>query len=160
MKKRLIKVTSYIMMVVFLFTTAFVFNTSATESDDEITCLSDHFSKLKLYLNGYQAYRIPRNEIGTCGQVAMSMVLSYYDFYWNNNFVPTIYNADGTSHEMGWQNGIYNSEYSAVYETITAIPETSAWNNGNGWDDFRDFAEYHENDFLLYKKQKFYLYQH
>ena len=34
----------------------------------------------------------PRNNVGNCGYVAAAMLLSYYDTYWNPNFIPDQYN--------------------------------------------------------------------
>ena len=148
MKQKFIKLTSSILITTLLFAAVFVISSGATESDEEITCLSDHFSKLNCYHNDNFAHRIPVNAIGTCGQVAMSMVLSYYDFYWNDIFVPTIYDSEGNSHEMGWREGRFNADTGIVTETFSACLETSKWNNGDDWDDFKAFAEYHENEFL------------
>ena len=44
-----------------------------------ITCVEDHFQKLK-------ASEAPPSE-DSCPYVAMSMLLSYYDAYWNDQFV-------------------------------------------------------------------------
>jgi len=47
--------------------------------------LISYFSHLK--------QNIPQNTIGICGYTAISMLLSYYDTYWNDNFIPEIYES-------------------------------------------------------------------
>lgn len=119
---------------------------SSAEDTEPTYCVSDHFSKLKYNHNGVEKERIPANEIGTCTHVAMSMLLSFYDFYWNDAFIPTIYESDGTNHQMGWENGIYNSTTNSVVETFNANPEASAWSNWAG--DFESFASYNNMYYL------------
>ncbi len=147
MKKFVIKFTSALLALVVSFSGVFVFFASADNSDP-VYCVSDHFSKLKYNYNGVLKYRIPQNEIGTCTHVAMSMLLSFYDFYWNDSFVPTIYSADGISHQMGWENGVYNSTTNLVEETFNAYPESSAWENWGDDQDFEGFAAYNEIYYL------------
>ena len=36
-------------------------------------------------------YYYPHNVVGTCGYVAMAMLLAYYDCYWDDNLVPDAY---------------------------------------------------------------------
>lgn len=147
MKRIIVKITSALLSLVVLFSGVLVVFTNA-DNTEPTSCVSDHFSKLKFNHNEVQKYRIPQNEIGTCTHVAMSMLLSFYDFYWHDSFVPTIYSADGTSHQMGWENAIYNSTTNSVEETFNAYPEASAWANWNDQTDFEGFASYNEIYYL------------
>ena len=147
-KTLLLKVVSGILSTVLIFVSTFVLVVSADESE-EIFCLSDHFSKLKVNYNGTSKERIPANESGTCTQIAMSMLLSYYDFYWNDQFVPTIYTSDGTSHQMGWESGVYNKTTNTVVETFNAYPEADAWDDYKATDkNFNNFAALNDMYYL------------
>ena len=44
----------------------------------------DYFSNLDL--------NMPTNNVGNCGYVALTMLLSYYDTYWNGDIIPAVYN--------------------------------------------------------------------
>lgn len=46
--------------------------------------VKDYFSNLTT--------NYPTNNVGNCGYVAAAMLLSYYDTYWNPNFIPDQYN--------------------------------------------------------------------
>ena len=144
--KLLVKSISGVLSLVFIFMSMLVLFVSADNNTASPDCVSDHFSKLRYNINSTPKYRVPRNIIGTCTHSAMSMLLSFYDFYWSDDFVPTIYEADGTYHQMGWENGIYNSTTSTVYETFSAYPESNAWDNWTG--DYESFAEYYETKYL------------
>lgn len=46
---------------------------------------------VKDYFRNLQT-NFPTNNVGNCGYVAAAMLLSYYDTYWNPNFIPDQYN--------------------------------------------------------------------
>ena len=50
----------------------------------------------------------------------MSMLLSFYDTYWNDGFVIDKYE---------WDNGIYHSQDDTLTRTFSAIEEAEDWNN-------------------------------
>ena len=73
------------MFLIFsIFFGMFAANASASGFDIEYEKMSHHHFDI---LNGY----IPSNEHGSCGYVAMSMVLSFYDCYWSDIFVAETY---------------------------------------------------------------------
>ena len=143
--KLAVKTVASVLSFVFIFMSMLVLVVSA-DYVEPLYCVSDHFSKLKYNHNDISKYRFPQNIIGTCTHSAMSMLLSFYDFYWSDAFVPTIYEADGSYHQMGWENGIYNSTTNTVVETFTAYPEANAWDIWSG--DFQGFADYYDFKYL------------
>ena len=83
-------------------------------------CLDNHFTELKK--TGYEwldneVYRTPPS-MNTCPYVAMSLLLTYYDTYWNDSFVEEKYD---------WQSGTYNSATDTLIETFAAIEEAQDW---------------------------------
>ena len=148
-KPLITKTISGVLSSVLIFMSIFVLFVSADEPD-EIYCVSDHFSKLKENHNGSIKKRIPINgNDTTCTHISMSMLLSYYDFYWHDSFVPTIYKADGTYHQMGWENGVYNATTNTVVETFNAYPEADAWLDYEITDpNFENFASYNNMYYL------------
>ena len=88
-KPLITKTVSGVLSFVLIFLSIFVLFVSADEPE-EIYCVSDHFSKLKYNHNSNNKYRVPINENDTtCTHISMSMLLSYYAFYWHDSFVPT-----------------------------------------------------------------------
>lgn len=143
MKKHrfLVRTISCALSVVIAFLNLFVFSISADDTE-QVLCVTDHFSKLKYNNNGSIENRIPPNEIGTCTHLAMSMILSFYDFYWNDCFVPTREWPSDEVHDMGWEKGTYNSINNTVIETSNANPEASAWLQYKQIEnDYREFAQ-------------------
>ena len=59
------------------------FADDTTEEEVYESCLEHYFDKLE---DGFS-----KNVIGSCGYVAMSLFLNYYDTYWNDNFVADVY---------------------------------------------------------------------
>lgn len=53
-----------------------------------------YYNQIEFSKNYYENLNanFPTNEIGNCGYVAISMLLQYYDLYWNNNFIPNTFN--------------------------------------------------------------------
>lgn len=138
--KKYNKFISLLLSLVMTFSALFSIVVYADGIEERPTCLVDHFSKLtKSHANVYKN-RIPINTIGTCTHVAMSMLLSYYDSYWSDDFV---------AEEIEWDKGIYNSSTDKLSETFTASSEAydwNAWKNAGG--DFRSFAAANENTYL------------
>ena len=63
----------------------------------------------------------------TCAYVAMSLLLSFYDSYWNDDFVQPITDANGNVHNLDWNMGSYNSIYNYVEKTFNANSEYTNW---------------------------------
>ena len=76
-KNRVISVILIIsaLLICFLNITAY----ASDSEDEELLCSEHYFSTI----DGH----IPKNVRGTCVYVALSMLLSFYDSYWNDDFV-------------------------------------------------------------------------
>ena len=88
---------------------------------DEVrpSCVTDHFDRLNL--NSGSACPPSRN---TCGYTAMSMLLSYYDSYWRDDFIVPV-----NGNDMDWDVANYNSHSDEIINTFDANTEYSAWWN-------------------------------
>lgn len=55
-----------------------------------------YFNQINFVKNYYENLNqnFPVNNVGNYGYVAISLLLQYYDVYWNNNFIPNSYNND------------------------------------------------------------------
>lgn len=82
------------------------------------SCVEDHFNKL-VSINDYDNTIIltPPSE-NTCPYVAMSLLLSFYDAYWNDRFV---------AEEYEWEQGEYNVEGDSLNITFAPIEEAEDW---------------------------------
>lgn len=114
MKKITTKLTSIILAIVFLFSGMFSLLISASTETDSPFCLEDHFSNLHM---GNSAH-VPPNPIGSCPYVAMSMFLSFYDSYWDDDFIVE---------DLDWDNGVFNSSTETLSSTFSASSERQAW---------------------------------
>ena len=82
------------------------------------SCVEDHFSNLKTTTDeesGTDIIRTPPSE-NSCPYTAMSMLLSFYDTYWNDRFVDEHYD---------WQAGTYNATTDTLAETFSAKDEAA-----------------------------------
>ena len=78
-----------IIFIAFIFTaiaSLLMLNASADTTEYE-SCADWYFSELT-------GENVPYNYSGSCGYVAASMLLTYYDLYWNDNFVSSTYEKD------------------------------------------------------------------
>ena len=55
---------------------------------------ANYFEQPKFVINYFNNLdlNMPTNNVGNCGYVALTMLLSYYDTYWNGDIIPDIYN--------------------------------------------------------------------
>ena len=84
--------------------------------DNSLPFPGDTFVPNKNYLITYYSHlkqNMPRNDLGTCGYTAISMFLSFYDTYWNDNFIPERYESQTTSIDSS---DLYSS-YVSAYES-------------------------------------------
>lgn len=132
MKKHLSKITSLVLSLVIIFSGIFSIIVSADTPGTRPKMIKDHFERL----NALNVDAAP-NMDGTCTFVAMSMLLSYYDAYWNDSFIPD---------DMDWDTGTYDSSTDILYSTFNANTEASEWNNHSG--SAEDFSIEHENEYL------------
>ena len=112
------------------------------------TCVNDHFSNLyTTFEEDETIIRTPPSK-ESCAYVAMSMLLTFYDSYWNERFVEDQYE---------WQNGIYNSDTDELLETFAATEEAADWENytdtnfpgvENTLPYYRGYAIAHKTEFL------------
>ena len=106
----------FCMIIVFVIITSMFFVPCLAISEQ---CVEDHFENLYATMrpDGEMIVRTPPSE-NTCPYVAMSLLLSFYDSYWNDNFVIDQYE---------WDNGIYNSTTDTLIETFSPINEAQSW---------------------------------
>ena len=84
------------------------------------SCLESHFGKLHTTGRsslGNEIFRTPPSE-NTCPYVAMSLLLTFYDSYWNDRFVDDQYE---------WNVGTYDSSTDILVDTFAPIPEANDW---------------------------------
>ena len=96
MKKSIKKMISVIIIFSILVSTVFVL-TSSADQETYSSSADKYFSELKI--------NIPANIVGSCGYVAMSMLLAYYDTYWNDSFVGAQYDLSAAYTESTLVNG-------------------------------------------------------
>ena len=125
MKKLSTKITATVLLLVFMFTGMFAIAVNAETDTSYKICVQDHFSNL------HGTNKVPPNMDGTCTFVAMSMLLSFYDAYWNDSFV-TPDGSNNTSNNLEWQKGTYSSSRDKLYASFNANDEVDAWNNHSG----------------------------
>lgn len=143
MKKYSVKLTSIILSLVFIFSGLLSITSSADHISSKPSCVTDHFSNLTTHLiDGKVTEMVPPNMDGTCVFVAMSMLLSFYDMYWNDQFIVPI----TEDRDMDWEVGKYNSSSDVVLNTFYANDEYECWNKYTGGP--FDFSSEHKNDYL------------
>ena len=138
MKKNVKKIIAAILSFVFLFSGVFAIMSSADTTEERTTCIKDHFDKLN-----YNKEEVPPNMDGTCVFVAMSMLLGYYDSYWNDNFIQSM---DNGITQMDWESGVYNSRTDTLSQTFNAGLEVDTWEVYNGTN--RQFSSSFKNQYL------------
>ena len=125
---------SIITILSILVSSVFVMTASADDVVVETydSCADQYFSELK--------GNVPKNVVGSCAYVATSMLLAYYDTYWNDNFVPDEYEAS-TAYPEGVESG---------YSTIKT--ENELWDELDeeygGTLSESDFADLYYEDFV------------
>ena len=77
------------LMIAMLLTPVFMLSVFADENEEPTSCPDYYFSNLS-------GDDVPYNVIGSCGYVATSIFLAYYDVYWNDYFVKNKYENDAT----------------------------------------------------------------
>lgn len=92
-------------------------------SDSQLNSFEgDSFVPNKDFLWTYFAHlseNFPKNTMGVCGYTGISMLLSYYDSYWNDNFIDEKYDSIATSIPSG---SLYSPSYSSYQSP-------GVWNN-------------------------------
>ena len=137
-----------IIILVFLFAIIGNIISLPTYAISEL-CNKDHFDKLHTTgSNETQIIRTPPSE-NTCPYVAMSLLLTFYDSYWNDDFV-----AD----EYEWEPGTYNRTTDTLTETFAPTIEAAAWethiatlnlpSNADTYPYYRAYAAANEGNYL------------
>lgn len=80
--KRLKKVL-YLICIFLIVSSMFIVYAFANENEEYDTVAHHYFDKLE--------GKVPLNSHGSCAYVAISMLLSFYDIYWNDIFVSDKY---------------------------------------------------------------------
>ena len=89
-KSKKIRKISVIMLIFSVLMLLFVVLTYADENiQTHTSCVEEHFT----WVQNEAEY--PENEIGNCPFVAFSLLLSFYDAYWDDRFVPDSYEMRG-----------------------------------------------------------------
>lgn len=77
----------------------------AVSSTTETSDLTSNFAKL--YFNNLNSDYYGYNEYGTCGHIAIGMLLSFYDTFWNDNFVSEEHDKSSTITDLNVD--VYNN---------------------------------------------------
>ena len=129
------KTISVILIFSLLFSCIFMTIAFADDANSSVTyssCLEHFFDKLDS--------EIPDNVAGSCGYVATSLLLSYYDTYWHDDFVDD--NCEQTV--------MYNSSLDQL-ESSTLKLENSEWPQSVYYDDqYPQFAAANRNKGYLH----------
>ncbi len=83
----------------------------------------DTFISNKSYLSAYYSHltkNMPLNILGICGYTGISMFLSFYDSYWNDNFIPEQYDSTYSKIKSTqlYSNSTYEYESPGVFNNI------------------------------------------
>ncbi len=123
--KKIVRQKIVFVIVTIIILSCCVFSVSAYAVSEK--CLADHFNNLN-DIDVYDGFFMPPNPDGSCAYVAMSLLISFYDTYWNDRFVPN---------NLEWNNGVYNSSSDSLQRTFIELDEASAWNDYSG--SFKEF---------------------
>ena len=149
MKEKIVRIvsilTSIVLFISILCTPAYAISTP---------CVQHHFSMLTFNADGDisgdidDEIRTPPSE-NTCPYVAMSLLLTFYDSYWNDCFVDEDYE---------WNEGKYISETDTMSDTFAATSEGNDWfeyivdldlpENTPTYPRYPAYAMNHVNDYL------------
>ena len=138
-KNRLVATVLASILIIICFSNMVVY---ADESRG--SCVTDHFGQLNY---GSDCYCPPSQN--TCGYTAMSMLLSYYDSYWRDDFIVPI-----NGNDLDWDDGIYDSYNDVIDKTFSANSEYIAWYlwnkdaNNPDRDSYNKFSLETENEYL------------
>ena len=129
MKKHIKKIISILLASTLMILGIFATSVSAISG----TCVENHFQTLVDNTNQH----VSPNIDGSCGYVAMSSLLAFYDSYWHEDFVPDY---------LEWNVGSYSSLTDTLANTFSAESEYDAeyyWPYDN-----EDYFETYENTYL------------
>ena len=130
MKRNFKRIISVVLIMSVLFSSAFTFNVHAADVPEYDSCADYYFSNLS-------GNDVPFNVLGSCGYVAMAMLLSYYDVYWNDNFVANDYERDATYKNNS--NTFVSSVLKTENETLLSM--YSAYQQAGGTLDEKTYLE-------------------
>ena len=125
-------------------------NTSNTYVDTEGFTLvnrTDYFKRLKNF---------PRNWIGECGLIGLSILLSYYDTFYNDDFIPNdiTYNASyekqTTQTRSGDNSKLENSTIEPLVKTTRTPYKNTSFYSYKDWSDMPG-TNYSMRDYLMDK---------
>lgn len=150
--KRIFAIT----LIISVLMSCVVINASASGSTytEHTSCVNEHFAWVQDEANpaSSKSARYPENNVGNCPFVAMSLLLSYYDAYWHDDFVPN--NAENDFETIG----VINTTTGAIVSDFHFALENDQWNNiynkhlgytDAEWRDiYGDFVEDYASDFF------------
>ena len=119
MKKYLNKTIAFGLFVAIIASLSNIY-VSADETELRSSCVEDHFNML-----GTTSNSTPPS-VYSCAYVALSMLLTFYDSYWHEDFVPD---------RFEWDKGTYDSSTDTLLTTFNASTENDAWESFKNPDD-------------------------
>ena len=114
------KSVAVVLVSVILLSLVLPLKVSAEEASSRAKMIKDHFENMNGVTKAPPNMRATEFANGSCAFVAMSMLLSYYDTYWNDTIVPET---------LEWQQGTYDSDTDELTATFNANDEVDAWEN-------------------------------
>ena len=127
---------SVLLVLAILASGMFCVVSNAVEGDSS-DILRNHFDSINLSTHAY-----PPPSENTCGYNAMSLLLSYYDAFINENFVPEL--LEGSE-------GVYSVNTDTIRKTFSGVGEMNAWldyQEENPDKTYADFQIEHQFDYL------------
>ncbi len=146
MKNNFKKIVCIILVISILTSAVFSLTSFANDVITYNSSMDKYFSELK--------DNIPLNAIGSCGYVAMSIMLAYYDTYWNDRFVGSQYEGnlvyDSDSIGSGYitiktENELVKQLYSQYRELGGTLSEKDFYE-----ENYPDIVEQHQGEGYLH----------
>lgn len=119
------KALAVLLIAIMLLTYTEFFSNAENEVYNHECYLKEHFSWIQEDNTEVSDY--PKNPFGSCSYVAMSLLLSYYDAYWDDRFVPIDYEIIG---EISPQSSKIWSDFHFTLENTEweALIQENGWN--------------------------------
>ena len=139
---------------ILAFTLIFTVIISLTVINSFANVVTEHDSCADHYFTSLAGNFIPQNAIGSCAYVATTMLLGYYDVYWNDNFISDIYEQDVEYNSF--TNDFVSGNFKTENELLTAWYNQYRSEGGTGDQDeyerlyYTGFASFYRNQGFLH----------
>ncbi|MBR3876053.1 MAG: hypothetical protein IKJ25_04670 [Clostridia bacterium] len=136
------KSVALILSVVILVSICAIPSSAALDINVGNKTILEHYFEMAGVKTSETQHFVPPNAEGSCGYVAMSMVLSYYDTYWHKDFV---------SENLEFDEGEYDPEDEVIKKIFNAESENIALNAkrlANSQYGFTDFVNDYKDTYL------------